>query len=191
MGMDRSPVGTWLMRVRTVSRISACRWLKAAMLLCTAVMWPSVSFSKDTRPSYCSSPFSMASYTASLTMRVTVLDTRVVAMLSSRGRIWVAAMKSTVSARADQQKRQGPQHPPAVHPPAVEVKSAPDHGHHAPFPPLYAGAAWPYFRAFTRSLKTRPRSMKLANRSKEVLAGDSSTTSPGRAVSRASATADW
>ena len=100
MGMDRSPVGTWLMRVRTVSRISACRWLKAAMLLCTAVMWPSVSFSKDTRPSYCSSPFSMASYTASLTMRVTVLDTRVVAMLSSRGRIWVAAMKSTVSARA-------------------------------------------------------------------------------------------
>ena len=65
MGMDRSPVGTWLMRVRTVSRISACRWLKAAMLLCTAVMWPSVSFSKDTRPSYCSSPFSMASYTVS------------------------------------------------------------------------------------------------------------------------------
>ena len=42
----------------------------------------------------------MASYTASLTMRVTVLDTLVVAMLSSRGRIWVAAMKSTVSARA-------------------------------------------------------------------------------------------
>ena len=29
-----------------------------------------------------------------------MLDTRVVAMLSSRGRIWVAAMKSTVSARA-------------------------------------------------------------------------------------------
>ena len=44
-----------------------------------------------------------------------------------------------------------------------------------PFPPLYAGAAWPYFSAFTRSLKTRPRSMKLANRSKEVLAGDSRT----------------
>ncbi|CAN3960191.1 hypothetical protein HEAFMP_HEAFMP_04605, partial [Dysosmobacter welbionis] len=62
--------------------------------------------------------------------------------------------------QSHQQKRQGPQHPPAVHPPAVEVKSAPDHGHHAPFPPLYAGAAWPYFRAFTRSLKTRPRSMK-------------------------------
>ena len=42
----------------------------------------------------------MASYTASLTMRVTVLDTRVVAMLSSRGRIWAAATNSAVSSSA-------------------------------------------------------------------------------------------
>ena len=40
----------------------------------------------------------MASSTASETMRFTVLETRVVARLSSSGCIWVVARKSMVSA---------------------------------------------------------------------------------------------
>ena len=49
----------------------------------------------------------------------------------------------------------------------------------------------PYFNSWTISLKTRPRSIKLANRSKDVLAGDRITTSPSAARLSASATASW
>ena len=41
------------------------------------------------------------------------------------------------------------------------------------------------------SLKTLPRSMKFAKRSKDVLAGDRITTSPSPLTSSARATASW
>ena len=64
------------------------------------------------------------------------------------------------------------------------------HGHHLPLWEVYDGTAFPHScQPLTMDLKNLPRSAKFLNWSKAAQAGDSVTTSPGQARSRAASTA--
>ena len=88
------------------------------------------------------------------------------------------------------------QRPPdlgAIRPPVIVEKS----GTHSPTSSAFGSYQLMrerlihYFSSLTIALNTWPRSMKLAKRSKEVLAGDRITTSPGWERASAMATASW
>lgn len=89
------------------------------------------------------------------------------------------------------QKNQRLTHLPPVRPTVVIEKAR----SHCPTPirffSAYAGEAVFYFSSLTMALNTCPRSMKFAKRSKEVLAGDKITTSPGWERASAMDTASW